>query len=192
VKPFGGLEDWRHPRGSAISLSGFKSGTANTISVTADATHPAPDLDWIEVVNSDSTVPQTGLCQPSLWNVTASVNSSDASNAVSSSGSDRWSTNRAMKVGDYYQIDFTGTVHLSTLTMDNRGGSPNDFPATYAVYSSSDGCTFSSTPFATGSGTPTQTVISFPEETVRAIRIKVTATTSNYWSILNFQTDCSL
>src|SRR6201986_1634611 len=57
VRPFGCPQDWTHPRGAAIPLTCFKSGGGNTIYVTADATDAAPDLDWIEVVGTTSTVP---------------------------------------------------------------------------------------------------------------------------------------
>ena len=51
VRSFGGLEDWSHPRGAAITLSGFTVGGNNTVTVTGDAVINAPDLDWIEVVD---------------------------------------------------------------------------------------------------------------------------------------------
>jgi hypothetical protein len=195
VRPFGGLQDWSHPRGAAISLSGFNAGTNNTITVTADSTDLAPDLDWIEIVNVASTVPQTGLCQPSLWNVTASANSGAAHGATDSNGANRWTTNRPMQAGDYFQIDFTGTVHLTTITLDNSQTATYDYPAAYAVYASQDGSTFSSTPFVSGPGADGKTVITFPQETVRAVRVQVKTPNSNsglYWSIGELETDCSL
>jgi hypothetical protein len=42
-------------------------GSNNTITITGDGVHQAPDLDWIEVVGTSSTLPTTGLCTPSLW-----------------------------------------------------------------------------------------------------------------------------
>jgi hypothetical protein len=194
VKPFGGLVDWSHPRGAAISLSGFNAGSNNTITVTADSVHPAPDLDWIEIVNTDSSVPSTGLCQPSLWNVTASANGTAAAVAVDGNGTNRWTTNRSMQTGDYYQIDFTGNVRLSTLTLDNTNdGSGNDYPATVAVYPSQDGVNFSPSPLATVAGASAKTVITFTQESLRAVRIQVlSARTSNWWSLGEIETDCSL
>ena len=37
VRAFGGLLDWSHPRGAAVTLSGFMLGSNNTITVTGDA-----------------------------------------------------------------------------------------------------------------------------------------------------------
>ncbi|HTA18860.1 MAG TPA: discoidin domain-containing protein, partial [Polyangia bacterium] len=194
VKPFGGLNDWSHPRGAAISLNGFTAGSNNTLYVTADPSDPAPDLDWIEVVDSGSSVPSTGLCQPSLWTVTASVNNGSAGNIVNGNLTDRW-TSGTNAAGAYVQIDFTGNVNLSTITLDNtQDGSTNDFPGTYAVYSSADGVTFSATPFTTGPGAAKQTIISFTQESVRAIRIANTAANANgsWWSVGEIETDCNL
>jgi hypothetical protein len=194
VKAFGGLGNWQHPRGAAITLSGFKAGSSNTIKITGDGVHQAPDIDWIEVVDTSATVPSTGLCQPSLWNITTSANTSTASIAVNGNSGDRWTTSRSQQTGDYYQIDFTGTVNLSTVTLNNNSdGATNDYPGTYAVYTSQDGVTFGATPVATGPGAPGQTIISFTQESLQAIRIKVTgARTSNWWSIGEITTDCSL
>ena len=178
-----------------MTLTGFTPGSTNTISVTADPIHPAPDLDWIEVVDVNSSVPSTGLCQPALWNVTTSISGAIGLPAiVDGILTNRFTSNRAMQVGDYVQIDFTGNVNLSRITLDNSSdGATSDFPGTYAVYSSQDGVTFSSTPFATGPGTASSTVISFSPESVRAVRIQVTsALSSNWWSIGELGTDCSL
>jgi hypothetical protein len=194
VRPFGGLYDWTHPRGAAISLAGFTSGGSNTVYVTADPTDPAPDLDWIEVVDSGSSVPSTGLCEPALWKVTASVNSSTASEIVDGDGAQRWTTGSSSVNGQYVQIDFTGNVNLSTITLDNSKVGSGDYPSTFAVYSSTDGSTFSSTPFATAPGAAGKTIISFTQESVRAIRIKATANTpsNGWWSIGEVTTDCDL
>ena len=35
--------------GVPISAAGFVAGATNTITLTGDGSHAAPDLDWIEV-----------------------------------------------------------------------------------------------------------------------------------------------
>ena len=183
-------------------------GSNNTITVTGDANDTAPDLDWIEVVDVASTVPvdrplpakpverhvlgqrqrrqpRRRLCQPQQR----------LPRRVDPATSTRWTSGTASYTGQYVQVDFTGTVNLSTITLDNSNdGSANDFPGTYAVYTSQDGVTFSTTPVATGSGAANQTIISFTQEAVRAIRIKAMATNGSggWWSIGNIQTDCNL
>jgi hypothetical protein len=194
VKPFGGLQDWSHPRGAAITLTGFNTGSNNTIYVTADPNDAAPDLDWIEVVGTTSSVPNTGLCTPSLWKVTTNISGdADTSLLVDGTGSSRWTSNRGQQVGDYIQLDFQGLVNLSTITLDNSNdGSGGDYPATYAVYTSQDGSSFSGTPVTTGSGGLNKTVISFTQENLRAVRIQITGARSPWWSVGAVQTDCNL
>jgi hypothetical protein len=192
VKPFGGLQDWSHPRGGAVTLSGFNAGSNNTVYVTADSTHAAPDLDWIEIVGTTSTVPTNGVCTPSLWNVTSSVNGT--AGLVDGNLVNRWTSGRAMQVGDYVQVDFLGNVNLSSITLNNSLTSGADYPAKYAVYTSMDGVNFSSTPVVTASGVLNNaTAATFATESVRAIRIQITsAGSTNWWSIGELQTDCNL
>jgi hypothetical protein len=97
-----------------------------------------------------------------------------------------------MAVGDYYQIDFTGMVKLSQITLNNTATSGNDYPGAYAVYGSADGVTFDSTPFVTGAGAANSTVITFAQRSVKAVRVKVTTARSNYWSIGEFEAACTL
>jgi hypothetical protein len=194
VKPFGGLQDWSHPRGAAVTLTGFNTGSSNTIYVTADPNDPAPDLDWIEVVGTSSTVPNTGLCQQSLWNVTTNIaGDTDTSLLQNGSGSTRWTSNRAQQVGDYIQVDFQGLVNVSTITLDNSNdGSAGDYPGTIGAYTSQDGTNFSSTPVVTVNGANNKTVISFTQENMRAIRLKITSARSPWWSVGELTTDCNL
>jgi hypothetical protein len=143
-----------------------------------------------------------------MWNVTSSVSGSAAGNLVdgfvntnvtpvawNANNSTRWTSGTSNYAGQYFEIAFTGTVNISTITLDNSNdGSASDFPGTYAVYTSQDGSTFSTTPVATGSGSANQTIISFTQEAVRAIRIKATSLNSGggWWSIGDIQTDCNL
>jgi hypothetical protein len=192
VVPFGGIQDWSHPRGSTVQLTGFKAGSDNTIYVTADATHAAPDLDWIEIVGTNSGVPATGVCQPSLWSVSASVNGGAAGNLTDGDLAARYTTGRTMQAGDYIQVDFRGLVNIASITLNNTYTSGGDYAAAYSVYTSQDGVNFSSTPVMTGAGAQDKTVIPFAQESMRAVRIKVTGATSKWWSVGELQADCSL
>ena len=97
-----------------------------------------------------------------------------------------------MAVGDYYQLDFTGTVNLTKIVLNNSQSSGNDFPSGIALYGSMDGTSFDSSAFATGSGAAGLSTISFTQRTLRAVRIKITSTGStNWWSIGDIQTSCA-
>jgi hypothetical protein len=56
---FAGAGDWSNPVGANVPLSGFNQGTKNDIFITGDPTNPAPDLDWIEIINSNTTCTTT-------------------------------------------------------------------------------------------------------------------------------------
>jgi hypothetical protein len=191
VKAFGGTDDWNRTMGATITLNGFGPGSMNSIRITGDGVHNPPDLDWIEVLGSSSTLPPTGICKPSMWNVTASA--SGTAGALDGDLATRWTTGRPMTPGDYYQIDFTGTVNLSAITLNNTQTSPNDFAATYALYTSQDGVTFSPTPALMAPGAAGQTNLMFPQESLRAVRIQVTSVNGTaWWSIGEVQTNCAL
>jgi hypothetical protein len=194
IRHFGGLQDWSHPRGAAITLSGFSTSSTNYVYVTADPTNGAPDLDWIEVVNTSSTVPNTGVCTTQLWSGSASVNNGASGGADDGDLTTRWTTGRAMQNGDYFQEDFGGNVTLSSITLNNSNdGSSGDYPKTLGLFTSQDGTNFSSVPVATFSGA-TNSSVSFTSDPVRAIRVKILDTGGNtaWWSIGEVQAGCSL
>jgi hypothetical protein len=97
-----------------------------------------------------------------------------------------------MAVGDYIQVDFKGLVNLSQVVLNNSSTSGGDYPASVGVYTSQDGSSFSTTPVGTANGASGKTTINFTTVNVRAIRVKVTGTRSNWWSIGELQTDCNL
>ncbi|HVZ74589.1 MAG TPA: discoidin domain-containing protein, partial [Polyangia bacterium] len=192
---FPGNNDWSNPVGTTISLSGFNQGTNNTIYVTADDTHAAPDLDWIEIVNSSAgvNIVTTGTCDETKWKETASVNSSTAGSGNDDNLSTRFTTGRAMAAGDYYQVDFGGIVKLSQVTLDNSQTSSSDYPATYKLLGSTDGTNFNITLAASATG-GTKATMTFPVQAIRAIRVQIITANanSNWWSIGELNTACTL
>ena len=92
-------------------------------------------------------------------------------------------------------MKFPGTVKMTSITL-NGGGTSNDaldFPGGYALYGSTDGTNFSTTPFATGNGSANQTVITFAQQSLKAVKVKQTGTSNSgrWWSIDEFQMNCS-
>jgi hypothetical protein len=51
--------DWSEVNQMMITLSGFTAGSTNKVEFFADGQHAAPDLDWIEVVQSATTASGT-------------------------------------------------------------------------------------------------------------------------------------
>jgi hypothetical protein len=193
---FPGNNSWSIPVATTVTLGGFIAGSNNTIYVVGDAINAAPDLDWIEIVNSSTGTTQalTGTCDESRWTESASVNASTAGAGNDSNLGTRFTTGRAMSVNDSYTVDFQGTVKLSQLVLDSTQTSANDFPGKLAVLGSTDGTSFGLTLAANVSGAANKTTITFPVTVVRAVRIVVTAanTNGNYWSIGELTGACSL
>jgi hypothetical protein len=142
--------------------------------------------------------PPVNYCDRSHWTATASASYTMAPAGPPIQGIDgnlttRWTSGHSQNGTDYYQVDFGGTVKLTKITLDDTGdNSAADFPLMYQVYGSTDGTTFGATPFITGSGTANSTMITFPEQTVRAVKIRELGAKAEWWSIGEFQTVCSL
>jgi hypothetical protein len=186
---FAGANDWSNPVGANVTLSGFNAGTSNTIYITGDANNPAPDVDWIEIINSGTTcaAAATGTCTESAWIESASANNGGASAGDDGNTATRYTTNRAMAVGDYYQVDFTGPVFLTSIKLDNTNdGSANDFASKFDLYASMDGSSWSKI-VSGAAGSANSTTISFPKTQMRYARVQINTTGStNYWSIGEF------
>jgi len=131
-------------------------------------------------------------CDRTKWIATASVNPSSAPQGVDGDLSTRFTTGRPMQAGDYYQIDFTGAVHLTGVTSNNTQTSPDDYAANFTVYSSSNGTSWTSV--ASGPGVRTLTTISFPKTQMRYVRLQVATASPNtglYFSVGELQVACS-
>jgi hypothetical protein len=159
-----------------------------------DGTHAPPDLDWVEVIGAPATTAATltGTCDESKWTEKTNVNTADQALGNDNNLGTRWTTGRAMAVGDYSQVDFTGTVKLTKITLNNSQTSGTDYPGQVQLYASQDGVNFETTPFATAAGTATSTTISFTEKVMKAVKIKVSQARSPWWSIGDIQTSCSM
>ncbi|HTA20690.1 MAG TPA: discoidin domain-containing protein, partial [Polyangia bacterium] len=146
------------------------------------------------VAPSQVAVLPVGTCSTSGWSATSNVNAAAASSADDGNLSTRWTTNRAMQIGDYYQVNFGGAIYATGITLNNTQTSTNDFATSYALYGSTDGVTWDQTPFASGNGAASSTTINFAKRQLTAIRVQiVTVSGSNYWSIGDVQmASCTL
>ena len=180
-----------------VSLTGFNAGSNNTITFAAASGTGVgvPDLDWVEVMPSAQN-----YCNSSNWTATASNSYNTGGASIGPDGAfdgnlaTRWSTGLMQNGGsDWYQVDFGGDVSIGNITLNNADFT-TDYPAQYAVYGSSDGATFDSSPFVTGNGASGSTVINFPKRTVRAVKVvqSGTSNSTHWWGIGEFQTSsCS-
>jgi F5/8 type C domain len=177
-------------------LTGFNAGSNNTIQMMGANGNQAPDLDWIEVISNGGTA-GSNYCDVGKWVAMASSSGASAlpSMALDGNVATRFSSSRYQDGTDWFMVKFPGTVKITSITLNDGGaaGDALDFPGGYALYGSVDGTTFSGTPFATGAGTANQTVITFAQQALKAVKVMQTgkANSSRWWSIDEFQTNCT-
>ena len=111
------------------------------------------------------------------------MNSSSAANALDGDDTTRWDTGGAQTGGEWFQVDMGSPTLLNRIYV-NAAGFTGDYPAGYQVLVSNDGATWEDV--ASGSSTTQRTSITFTAQVARYIRITQTGTSSNSWSIAEF------
>ncbi|NQV31402.1 MAG: HEAT repeat domain-containing protein [Phycisphaeraceae bacterium] len=121
--------------------------------------------------------------------VTASRSSNNAKRAIDGKIGTRWSTDRAMKPGDWFVVDLGMEATVGGLTLDTKN-SANDYPRGYEVYVSFDGGNWGD-PILKGKGTNPITKIRFPKPVnTRFIKITQTGSSDSWnWSIHEMSVD---
>lgn len=123
-----------------------------------------------------------GALDASNFTVSASTASKDAAKAIDGDAKTRWDTGRAMKAGDWFQVDLGQVVEITSLTLDTRQ-SPENFPKEFKLSLSRDGISWA----RSNQPIPGQAAnrVGFPSNLrMRFIRIEVaTANGEKPWSI---------
>ncbi len=119
----------------------------------------------------------------------ASRNSNYAHRALDGNKASRWDTGRAMKPGDWFELDLGVENTLKGLTLDTTNSS-NDYPRSYEVYISFDGGSWGK-PIATGKATKPITKIKFAKPVkTRCVKIIQTGSSDSWnWSIHELTVD---
>jgi hypothetical protein len=136
-------------------------------------------------------------CDRANWKATASA-SVDASSppgaAVDGNPTTRWTSGRTQNNTDWYQVDFGGQVKLSSLTLTTPTANSGDFAGGIALFGSTDGVTWETTPFATAAGNDPTTVLNFGQRITQAVRVMQVgpARSANWWQIGELQASCSM
>jgi hypothetical protein len=131
-------------------------------------------------------------CSPVHWTysaMTATHLNDLPSNVVDGNIVSRWSTGANQAPGQYFQIDFGGTVSLTQVVLD-ASNNVGDYPKGYDVGLSAAGTTFTSV----GTGAPTTPIVtvSFNAAQGRYLRITQTGTVTNWWSIDELHVTCTV
>jgi hypothetical protein len=93
----------------------------------------------------------------------------------------RWSSGREQQLGQWIQLDLGRAQAIDQLVMDS-GSSCDDYAHGYEVYVSADGEHWG-TPAATGKGTSPVVTAAFPLQTVRYVKVILTAADPHWWSV---------
>lgn len=119
--------------------------------------------------------------------LTASDNNDETNRAIDGSAESRYSTNKFMTPGMWFQIELDKETAVSGLVLDTRT-SANDYPRGYEVSVSKDGKEWSQ-PIAKGPEEKTPiTEITFPPTETKFIRItQLGSAQGNFWSIHELQ-----
>lgn len=117
------------------------------------------------------------------WTATASVNSSTAGNAIDGDDTTRWDTGAPQAGGEWFQVDMGTPTLLNRVYIDAAGFTANQ-AAGYQVLVSADGATWNNVASGTGSGA--RIIATFNAVVDRYVRVVQTGTSSNSWSIAEF------
>lgn len=145
------------------------------------------DFFWLSIHDiqvNESDISVTESLNRSTWSLSGSTNSADLNNAIDGNTGSRWTTTQqTQEPGQYFQIDLGSSTSFDNIVIDSAA-SPNDEPASYAVFTSNNANNFGS-PITSGSGASSGvTNIEFNSTNARYIRIEQQGSKpANWWSI---------
>jgi F5/8 type C domain len=123
------------------------------------------------------------------WTATSSVPAADSGDVVAANVLDgnectRFSTGASQQTGDWLELDLGGPTVFDEVVLDGFLD-PNDFPAPFSIFVSSDGTNWGAA-VASGAGSATGNAVvsvTLPEQTARYVKVQLTASASNAWSV---------
>jgi glucosylceramidase len=126
-----------------------------------------------------------GLDRVPLDGATASAPlGTDAALAVDDDASTRWSSETAQAPGQYLQVDLGARTQFRRVAVDS-GGNLGDYAREWRLSVSDDAATWRT--LATGAGTGQLTTVDVRRTGARYLRITVTGTADNWWSIADLR-----
>lgn len=180
-------QTWGSPVASGTGATGiitivFPSQTARFIGIVQTGSSTTNWWSIAELNVYTGTVPTVPLV-PSGWTATASVfgSSDQPSKAIDGSLSTRFSTDAAQASGQTFTLDMGSAQLITALKMDSDG-SVNDYARAYQVFATNNTSNWGSA-IASGTGTSSPITVYFPQTTARYVKIALTTSSSNWWSI---------
>lgn len=130
--------------------------------------------------NGEAALDRTG------WVATASKTqmTSSPANALDNNLSTRWSSGAAQASGDWFKVDMGAQRAFDEISL-NAGSSTGDYPASFDIEVSNDNTNWTVIKSATGSGQ--NVIVHTPDQLFeRYVRVRLTGSKSNWWSIHEF------
>ena len=141
-------------------------------------------LWYNNITTSPALQPQLTLARTG-WIATASHNNNNAFLAIDGNVSTRWTAGSQENSGQWFAVNTRQPVTFNTIVLD-QSGSPNDWPAQYAVHISNNGINWG-TPILTGTQPASIVIIEIPVTTTQYVMIVQTGGgRSNFWSMHEF------
>lgn len=172
---------WIYPAAAILNTGAESHLAAQSCVIDSTNIHPSNAALWRNNLGNNWMVSIAGAMDRKGWTASASLNSANAKNALDSNAATRWSTNAVQTAGQYFIADMKTMNTIHEIVLDATQ-SPNDNPAGYSVYVSTDSSTWTG-PVASGTGTSGMTLILFPDQIARYIKIIQTGSKNNYWSM---------
>ena len=125
------------------------------------------------------------LLNRSGWTASASLPNDLPSDALDGNTTALWSSGQSQTNGQWFLVDM-GSLHSFTkITLDTGSNNNGDYPRGYQVFVSNDGSNWGNA-IVSGNGTEQLVTISFAAQSARFIKVVLTASASNWWSIYQF------
>ncbi|MEK3824697.1 discoidin domain-containing protein [Paenibacillus sp. FSL K6-1558] len=156
------------------------SGALGSATVYAKAQVKVNPLEHTVVKQPDASQGVTYLDR-STWTITASSSSEAVERMIDGDLATRWSSGQTQQPGDWLHIDLGSEQMLDTLFM-NSGNNWGDYARGYEVYVSKDNENWSK-PIAQGTETSPSLSVDLGMQTMRYIKIVLTAPADSWWSI---------
>jgi glucosylceramidase len=107
-------------------------------------------------------------------------------NAIDDDATTRWTTGAPQQPGQYLQVDLGRRQPVRRVVLDT-GADIGDHPRGYALFTSTDGVSWSEAPVADGAGQGQLTTIDFDATDARFLRVVQTATAPQWWSVADLR-----
>lgn len=121
------------------------------------------------------------------FTATASATGSGFSpaNALDGDVTTRWSSGAAQAPGQWFTVNLGANTQLNKVLFDSGPSSPNDYPASYEIWGSTDNVNW--TKYASGLGTGRIITALFWQTTwMQYVKVVQTGSKGNWWSIADF------